>query len=736
MPTPAPRHTRRSALRRRDPRRARPRAARGGRAPARAHVRAGRGRHRQDPGHHPPDRLRRALRRLPAAAGARRDLHGPGRRRDAHPAARPRRRRRAGPHLPRRRAAPAALLLAAGDRRRRARGDEPQGRGRRPGRRVAAARPRPRPHRHPRPRRRDRVGQGLHAHPGDVCRGAAVPRAASRPASTRPAMARVLEAYEEVKTERGVIDFEDVLLLTVGILAERDDIARAVRAQYRHFVVDEYQDVNAAAAAAARPVAGGARRPLRRGRPGQTIYSFTGASPRAPARASTRAHPQGPGRPAGAQLPLDAPDRRAGQPRACAGPSGADAQQRACSCRPRAADGPSPALTAHPDDPAEAAARRRRDRRAGGRRASPRPRSPCCSAPTASPRPSSRRWPSASIPYLVRGGERFFARREVRDAILLLRGARPLRRRVQAAARAGPRRPRSGRAGPGRRPDAGGAGPRAVGVAGRAGRPGRRPRGGRRPRRGCPTSSASSTSAPRPSTHRPSRASPWPRCTRPRAWSGTPCSSPAVSDGYLPITMAETPEAIEEERRLLYVGVTRARRELRLSWSGARTPGARASRRPSRFLDGAASILGDGRPVAPKRRGAKVRPRKGASRSSRPCPHTAARCGTELTTAAQRKTGRCDTCPPTYAEATFERLRDVATGRRARGQRAGIRRLHRRHPHGDRRARAHLRGRAGPDLGRRGAQARALRRAGAGPHRRRRRRSRPRNRSAATESDD
>ena len=59
------------------------------------------------------------------------------------------------------------------------------------------------------------------------------------------AMARVWESYEERKTERGVIDFEDVLLLTAGILAERDDIARVVREQYRHFVVDEYQDVNA-----------------------------------------------------------------------------------------------------------------------------------------------------------------------------------------------------------------------------------------------------------------------------------------------------------------------------------------------------------------------------------------------------------------------------------------------------------------------------------------------------------
>lgn len=42
-----------------------------------------------------------------------------------------------------------------------------------------------------------------------------------------------------------------------------------------------------------------------------------------------------------------------------------------------------------------------------------------------------------------------------------------------------------------------------------------------------------------------------------------------VSDGLLPITMAETPEQIEEERRLLYVGVTRAREEPVLSGAGA-----------------------------------------------------------------------------------------------------------------------------------------------------------------------
>jgi DNA helicase-2/ATP-dependent DNA helicase PcrA len=58
-------------------------------------------------------------------------------------------------------------------------------------------------------------------------------------------------------------------------------------------------------------------------------------------------------------------------------------------------------------------------------------------------------------------------------------------------------------------------------------------------------------------------------------------------DGTLPITHAfDNPAAIEEERRLLYVGATRARRQLSLSWALARAAGGRRSRKPSRFLDG------------------------------------------------------------------------------------------------------------------------------------------------------
>jgi DNA helicase-2/ATP-dependent DNA helicase PcrA len=52
----------------------------------------------------------------------------------------------------------------------------------------------------------------------------------------------------------------------------------------------------------------------------------------------------------------------------------------------------------------------------------------------------------------------------------------------------------------------------------------------------------------------------------------------------MPIVYARTAEAVEEERRLLYVAVTRARVHLALSWSPARTPGAEASRQRSRFL--------------------------------------------------------------------------------------------------------------------------------------------------------
>jgi ATP-dependent DNA helicase UvrD/PcrA len=69
----------------------------------------------------------------------------------------------------------------------------------------------------------------------------------------------------------------------------------------------------------------------------------------------------------------------------------------------------------------------------------------------------------------------------------------------------------------------------------------------------------------------------------------------------VPIIYAQTDEAIEEERRLLYVGITRARERLYLSWALARTQGGRRTRKPSRFLNSFTPGRGAGdRPVGAK----------------------------------------------------------------------------------------------------------------------------------------
>jgi DNA helicase-2/ATP-dependent DNA helicase PcrA len=117
-----------------------------------------------------------------------------------------------------------------------------------------------------------------------------------------------------------------------------------------------------------------------------------------------------------------------------------------------------------------------------------------------------------------------------------------------------------------------------------------------------------------------------------------------LQDGTLPITYAETPTEIEEERRLLYVGVTRARLHLSLSWARARQPGGRQSRKPTRFL-----------PVLDTA-GGRAGVRKGAAARSKGAV-TCRECGARLATGQEKKLGRCGDCPAAYDEALFERLR-------------------------------------------------------------------------------
>jgi DNA helicase II / ATP-dependent DNA helicase PcrA len=76
-----------------------------------------------------------------------------------------------------------------------------------------------------------------------------------------------------------------------------------------------------------------------------------------------------------------------------------------------------------------------------------------------------------------------------------------------------------------------------------------------------------------------------------------------LTDTTVPIQHATTDAQIAEERRLLYVGITRARERLALSWALARSPGQRRGRRPSRFLDGLRPSTAGAGPKPAKKKG-------------------------------------------------------------------------------------------------------------------------------------
>jgi DNA helicase-2/ATP-dependent DNA helicase PcrA len=121
-----------------------------------------------------------------------------------------------------------------------------------------------------------------------------------------------------------------------------------------------------------------------------------------------------------------------------------------------------------------------------------------------------------------------------------------------------------------------------------------------------------------------------------------------LQEGSVPITYATTPQAVEEERRLLYVGVTRARERLWLSWSLARSPGGQARRKPSRFL-------ADLRPASVTDR--VERAGSGGGKRRRRRASTCKTCRRPLATSAERNRGYCADCPIPYDEGVFEALK-------------------------------------------------------------------------------
>lgn len=116
-----------------------------------------------------------------------------------------------------------------------------------------------------------------------------------------------------------------------------------------------------------------------------------------------------------------------------------------------------------------------------------------------------------------------------------------------------------------------------------------------------------------------------------------------LTEGLLPFRYAidAGDEQIEEERRLFYVGITRARKHLALSWAPARQEGGRASRKRTRFLDGLVAQSTSEEPSA-----ARVRKTK----KCRVCREA-------LTTPGEKVVGRHAECESPGNEDLFGQLR-------------------------------------------------------------------------------
>ena len=425
---------------------------------------------------------------------------------------------------------------------------------------------------------------------------AASGKAGRTPPLDAVALARIYAGYEELRTERHLVDFESVLELTAAILAEYPVAARSVRDRYTCFVVDEYQDVNPLQKLLLDMWLGGRDDICVVGDPRQTIYSFTGATP-----AYLTGFPAE--FPAATVIRLVRNYRSTPEVVALANKLvAAAARSGSGSLVAQRPAGPAPRLTEHADEPAEAAAvvRQVRTLLKAGTQAAEIAVLVRTNAQTAA---YEQALADAGVPFQLRGAERFFDRAEVRQAVGLLRAA--ARSASAADDPAAEVRPILA----------------SIGLT--AGPPGGR--GTARDRweslealaqlaaaffAANPEASLADLSAELAVRSAIGHAPEMAGVTLASLHSAKGLEWQAVflaglTDGTVPIVYAQTDEAVEEERRLLYVGITRARERLYLSWALARNPGGRRTRKPSRFL---ADLSGRGtraseRPAAGRRSG-------------------------------------------------------------------------------------------------------------------------------------
>lgn len=101
---------------------------------------------------------------------------------------------------------------------------------------------------------------------------------AAKPRVNAQQVAQVYTAYESIKRQELAMDFEDVLLLTTAMLEEEREVRERVQDQYRYFTVDEYQDISPLQQRLINAWLGNRQEICVVGDPAQTIYSFAGAT--------------------------------------------------------------------------------------------------------------------------------------------------------------------------------------------------------------------------------------------------------------------------------------------------------------------------------------------------------------------------------------------------------------------------------------------------------------------------
>ncbi|MFF0749863.1 ATP-dependent DNA helicase UvrD2 [Streptomyces sp. NPDC004267] len=486
---------------------------------------------------------------------------------------------------------------------------------------------------------------------------------------------QIYAMYEQLKRERDVIDFEDVLLLTVGILQDRHDIADQIRRQYQHFVVDEYQDVSPLQQRLLDLWLGDRDNLCVVGDASQTIYSFTGATPDHLLNFRTR-HP-------GATVVKLVRDYRS-TPQVVHLANGLLGQARGRAAEHRLElvsqreSGPEPVYTEYADEPAEAegTARRIRDLIAAG---VPAGEIAVLYRVNAQSEVYEQALADAGVPYQLRGAERFFERQEVREAGAALRGAARFGANdsLLDGVEELPSQVRAVLSGKGwtSEPPAGSGAVRdrweSLAALVRLAEDFARAKPGATLSDLVAELDERAAAQHAPTVQGVTLASL--HAAKGLEWDAV--FLVGLTEGMMPITYAKTDEQVEEERRLLYVGVTRARVHLRLSWALSRSPGGRANRRPTRFLKGlrpgsgplgAAGGAGAGGGGGVERGGGAG---AAAGRRKRRGPVLCRVCGATLTEAGEMKLMRCEDCPSDMDEALYERLREWrAVQARALGQ--------------------------------------------------------------------